>query len=122
MQEKEHEVQEKEARLEREKRELATKLEHAARQAAEEEARRKKEAKEVARAKKEVEKQLAAEQAVTRSLTENLGVLKDEMRERERETAAVRSEVEELQEQMRGKSLCSLWCEDDADRTASTQT
>ena len=94
------------AKLEHEKAAVAAKLEATAKQAAEDEARRKKEVKEASKARKELEKQLEAEQAVTQSLTENLGALREEVRQREQETAAVKAEVADLQDQMRGK--CQL--------------
>lgn len=103
-QEEGREAAEARARVEKEKAAVGAKLEATARQAAEDEARRKKEAKEAVKARKELERQLEAEQAVTKSLTDNLGALREEVKARERETAEVKAEVADLQEQMRGKS------------------
>lgn len=108
-QDREREAAEARAKIEREREELKARLETQVRQTAEEEARRKREQKELAKAKRELERSLEAEQAVTKSLTENLGSLRSEMKKREDETAAVRAEVEDLKDQMRGEQIQALF-------------
>ena len=61
---------------------------------------RKKERLEQVRLRKELEKSLEQERAVTKSLTSNLGSMKEQLGERQRETESVRGEVEELKDQL----------------------
>lgn len=67
----------------------------------EEEARRKKERAEATKARKELERELEQEKSVTASLSTNLGLLRAEFGERGEETEAVKTQVAELEEQMR---------------------
>lgn len=88
-------------KAEKDKEEFKLKWEQANKLAVEEEARRKKERLEVVKVRKELEKELEAEKAVTKSLTENLGHLKTEIGKQEKERMELKSEMEELKEQMR---------------------
>lgn len=69
--------------------------------AVEEESRRKKGRLDSTKARKELTRLLEEEKEVTKSLTANLSHLRIEVGKRDKETAEVRAEVDDLREQMR---------------------
>lgn len=94
-------VSEIERKAEVERREASARLAMANKAVSEEMVARKKEKGELVKAKKETEALLTAEKEITSSLVANLSHLKGEVKKREEETAAMRNEVAELQDQMR---------------------
>ena len=81
--------------------EWRTKYENQSKMQHEDETRRKKDRAEMLKVRKELERELEAERAVTASLTSNLSSLRLDMQRQQKETMDVRSQVDDMQEQMR---------------------
>lgn len=94
-------LKEVEAERERIRKEGELKVERERKLALDEANERKKERNEATRAKKEMYGMLEQERAMTASLVNNLAALKEQVKLREEETKAIKSDMEELQDQMR---------------------